>query len=257
MANFLSNVFGGANNSGTDDKTNQNQQQQQNNNNNNNDNNNNNNNNNNIDSQDNIWDNNSTTEDDNNNNNNNQNQNQNQNQQTKDADTLFKEHIESLQLTNGLDLAKIQEDLREGKVDSLNEAFSNVAANTYKAAMTQMNSLVDSKIEAATEKAVSDANSTVKADLEIQEMQSSLPFTKDPNIEPVAKAVLAQFRSKGESVENAIAKTKEFFQNTAEKVGNVSIPPNDKPGTRNFSRNNQQQNNDQNIHDEWLDVLSQ
>lgn len=190
-----------------------------------------------------------------------QQQNVQQQQQGSTPQEQFAAHIDGLGLTNNVDMAKIQEDMQTGNTDSLSKAFQQVAANTYKATMLQMNELVDSKINKAqseTEKAASD---NWNADLAVREMNTKLPFTSDPNISPIATAVLNRFITKGDSVESAIKKTQDFFASTAQKINGTSMPPANSPGNSQFSQQNSDNNSNNqtqaNSHDEWLDVLAQ
>lgn len=253
MAGFLQNILGGG--SSSDDNKDEN-----NNNNSNNQNNDNNdpNNKDNIDKPTNIWETPKTDENNQQNNNqNNQNQN-NQNNQIAPEDAL-KNHIDGLDLTNGVDASKIQEDLQAGNTDSFTSALETVAANAYKASLTQMNTIMDSKIAAATEKATQDAKSSMDADIAVREMDSQLKFTADPNIAPIAKAVLNQFLKAGKDLPAAIKETADFFKSTNEKMNSVSTPPNNDLSNNNFNQQNNSNNNNekssQETHDEFLDLL--
>jgi len=215
---------------------------------------------NNVDNSGNIWE---TTvkKDENSNENNNQNQNTNQNTQTTDPAEALQKHIEGLDLTAGIDLSKIQEDLQTGSTESLNSAFESIAANSYKASMMQMNKIMDQKIAAAKEQAVQESKASLDADSATREMHVKLPFTTDPNIAPVAKAALNQFLKNGKDLPTAIQLTANFFKSTAEKISGVSTPPSNLDGSFNQNSNNEQNSNNNNNsnpsdHDEWLDLLS-
>ena len=133
-----------------------------------------------------------------------------------------------------------------------------VAANTYKATMLEMNSLVDSKIAQAKAETEQKSADNWNADLAVREMNASLEYTTDPDIAPIATAVLNRFIKQGDSVEKAIQNTNAFFASTAEKIGTPGISPSNAPGSTPF--NQQQSNNNQQkatSHDEWLDVLAQ
>jgi len=256
MAGFLDSVFGGSKQQSNDDNNNQNQNNQNNQNQNQNDNNNDNNNDN-LDSQTNIWEDKNQSSDDNKQN---QNQNQNQDQNTIDPTEAMANHIASLNLTDGIDLAQIQSDMQTGDSGSLNKAFETIAANTYQASLTQMNKLMDGKIAAATEKATQDANASMNANMAVREMNTQLPFTTDPNIAPVAKAVLNQFINNGAELTDAIKSTQKYFDAVGEKVNSAGKSAGDQPGGGNFNRNTNSNNNDQSgqkTHDDWLDVLAQ
>ena len=235
-----------------------------NNNNNSNDNNNqnsneNNNNSNNMDNNTSIWDNNDSSSDNNDQNNNQQNNQNNQNTETRSAGEIFNDHIQGLQLTDGVDVNKIQEDLANNDTESLQSAFESIASNTYKAGLQQANKLMDTKIEAAIEKAVAESGSAVNESMAVREMQSKLPFVSGQDIAPVAEAALKQFISKGLSVEDSIQKVAEFFNATAQAVSGNNNSQNS-PGNNNFNpnsfvSNNSNNQNNSNQDDSWMDVL--
>lgn len=248
-------------NSGNENKqnNNNNDNNSQNNSGNNNQNNNtdNNNNQNNIENNTSIWDNKPNKDD---------NQQQNQQQQNQntneDAASAFAKHISDLNLTNGVDVAKIQQDMSEGSTESLQEAFAKVSANTYQAAMTQMNRLVDNKVNAAVEKSVNESGSMLNENLAIREMNSEMSFTTDKNIAPVANAALKNLMDQGKSASEAIKEVAEFFKNTANMVsGSNGNSDSGAPGRNNFNRNNSvsnnENNNNSNDDDDWLKTLSQ
>ena len=71
-------------------------------------------------------------------------------------------------------------------------------------------------------------------------MQAVLSFTKQPAINPVATAVLAQLIKKGKSVEDAIIGVKAFFKQTALISGKelgVNTAPRSRPGQQPFNNN--------------------
>lgn len=217
------------------------------------------NNNNNVDNNTSIWDNNtSDSGNDNNNQNDQNNQNQNTNQNQQSPDEVFNKHVADLNLTNGVDLQKIEADMREGNTESLQAAFDTIAANTYKASLQQMNTLADNKIAAAMENAVSESTANMNSNLAVKELHTALPFVTDKNIAPVAEAALKQLMSKGASVEEAIKGVSDFFKATAEKVGGMSNAP-DNFSNNNYNRNSNQQqdNNNSGKDDSWMEFLTQ
>lgn len=264
MAGFMERFTGGNNN----DNNNQNNQNNQNQNNNSDDNDNNNNNqndnndnnqNNNMDNNKSIWDNNDNDLE--NNNQNNQQQN-NQNQETRSAGEIFNDHVAGLNLTDGIDLTQLQEDAQAGNTDSLNKAFETVAANVYKASLQQMNTLADTKITAAIEKAVSESTSVMNESTAVKEMQAALPFTSSRDIAPVAEAALKQIMSNGASVQEAVKQVSAFFESTANAVSggnNNQGSPTDgsfNPNTT-VNNNSNNQNNNSNQEDTWMNFLTQ
>jgi len=173
----------------------------------------------------------------------------------KSAQEQMQEHVASLDLTNGIDMEKVGEDMRNGDTKSFNEALSTAAGNAYTASMRQMSELVDAKISKITEQAVDQANTTMNSTLAVSQMQQQLSFTKDPDIEPIAKAALAQAMKQTDDVGAAIASVEKFFAKAATSITGVAQPPKNSSGNPQFpsdSNNNSGHTN----HDAWLDVLT-
>lgn len=245
-------------NNANNDSNNQNQNSQSNNDANNDDNNDSNNNNN-VDNNTSIWDNNINNDGNNDQNNNNQNQNnqQNNNQNQQTASEIFDQHVADLDLTSGIDLSKLQEEAADGNFESINKAFETVSANTYKAALQQMNTLVDNKIATAFDKAVSESSSAMNENMAIKEMHSALPFAGDKDIAPVAEAAMKQIMSQGASVSEAIEKVGQFFQSTAQKINGNSDNHQNSGFNPDGNVNNNSNNNNQNQGEEsWMDFLT-
>lgn len=223
---------------------------------------------NNIDNSKSIWDNKpKEVENDQNlnqNNANNSNSNDNNNNTNIDPQEALKSHIESLNLSDGIDLTKIQEDIQAGNNDSLTAAFSSIAENTYKASMMSMNKIMDAKIATVKTEAAQEASATMNAASAVREMNTALPFTSDPDIAPVAKAALNQFMQNGADLPTAIQAVTKFFKATAEKINSNGTPPTNLNGN-NFNQsqtfdssnnNNNNSNSTPSDHDEWVNLLS-
>lgn len=245
---FMQKVFGiGAQDENTD---NQNQ--------NDNDNNNNDNNNqNNIDPNKSIWDNN--VKEDNNDSDNNPSQTVvvKQEPATKSPEEQMNDHISGLNLAGGIDISKIAEDIRNGgDENTLLTAFEQIGANSYKAAVTSMNDLMDKKLAKVTEEATTQASSTMNSNLAVSQMQGSLAYTKDPDIAPVAKAALTQFIKNGDDVDTAIKNVEKFLMKTANTIGGTGKPPSDSSGNPSFPHNDNNNDSDDLGHKEFLDLLT-
>ena len=244
MSNFLNKVLG----IGNDDQNNTNDDQ--NNNSSNQNNNNNSNNDNNVDNNTSYWDNNKdggpkpnevapqTVEIV-------------QKPVEKTPEEQMQAHITGLNLTDGIDSNQIMEDIREGKPESFNAALQAVSGNAYRAAMTSMNEIINAKIAEVTETATANANASVSANMAVSQMQTEMPFTKDKDIEPIAKAVLTQALKSAGSTEEALVSVKGFF----EKMSGEITPPSSESGSPQFPGRDQN-NSGQKSHDDWLDVLT-
>lgn len=71
-------------------------------------------------------------------------------------------------------------------------------------------------------------------------LRSALPFTGNPNVSPIADAVLSAAMTAGKSADDAINMVRQFFQQTT-KLGakdlGISLPPSNAPGSGRFGAN--------------------
>jgi len=144
-----------------------------------------------------------------------------------DAD-FIKDYVSKIDFTDSVDTTKIYEGLSSGDPAALNAALSQVAQNTFKRALIDTNKLINSRVDAAVETAVAKSRSGVHGDLAVQSMNVEMPFTKDPAVDPIAKAVLAQFMKKGQDASTAIDNVKKFFKRThqiSSKDLGINKPP--------------------------------
>ncbi len=163
------------------------------------------------------------------------------------GDAFIKDYVGKINFTDGVDASKIYEGLSTGDPAALNAALSQVAQNTFKRALIDTNKLITSRVNAAVEQAVSKSRSNVHGDLAVQSMNVEMPFTKNAAIEPIAKAVLAQFMKKGQDAPSAIANVKKFFQRThqiSSKYLGINKPPKGTGRIRNTTPGNENDCND-------------
>jgi len=200
---------------------------------------NNNNNNNNVEPYVNLW---------------NTNNNQQQNQQTAaqqnqpvvqpqaapqaDPQEQLNQHIEGLNLTSGIDLSTLQSDIQEGNTESVMNALKAVAANSYKASMSDMQQMVQSQITAAVDTAVQKSQGNFESSTLVRDMHQKLEFTQAPEIEPMAKAVLAQFVKQGKSPTEAVTEVGKFFEHVGNKVAGTQNAPVNVPGANPYNQSN-------------------
>ena len=176
-------------------------------------------------------------------------------QQTVSPAEAMQQHIASLDLNANVDLQAISTELQEGKTEALQVAFDNMAANTYKAAVLNTNRLMETKIAEAVETAVKQANGTVNANLAEQEMHKMIPMTSQPDVSPIAKAVLTKMIEKSGSVNEAIQGVEKFFKAVSNAGAEqfTDLPVNQpRPGQDPFGNNPQPKVDD----DYYLDLLS-
>lgn len=173
-----------------------------------------------------------------------------------DPTEVFDEYIKGLDLASGLDMAKISGDLNQGNTESLDNAFSTIASNTYRQAMVDMSKVIDQKVEAGVAKAVQQSSNASQSDMAVKHMNTELNFTKNPVIAPVASAVLAQLIKKGKSTEDAVNGVREFFKQTsqlsAKELGRQN-PPHSRPGNQRFD--NPVNSDDAENEIDWMETL--
>jgi len=169
-----------------------------------------------------------------------QNGQQQQQQAQGDPAADLQKHIESLNLTGGIDMAKVATDMQAGDATGFQGALQQVAENSYKAAMGDSQKMMQSQIAAAVDAAVSKADGNHQSSTLIRDMNSALPYTEAPEIAPIAKAVLTRFIKDGKSHKEAIAETDKFLQHVGTSVAasDGSAPPRT-PGSGNYSQQQQ------------------
>lgn len=177
-------------------------------------------------------------------------------QQTPNADEAFNTYIEGLDLTKDIDLGKVSEDLNQGNTESLGNAFSSIAAKTYRQAMIDMSKVIDQKVSAGVEAAVQQSSNAAQGTQAVRQMNTLLEFTKNPAIAPVAGAVLAQLMKKGKSTEDAVEGVRKFFQNTSKisaKALGMHNAPRGRPGNQPFNGAGDIADDDEET--DWLETL--
>ena len=159
---------------------------------------------------------------------------QQQQSQQRTPQEIFDEHITSQNFLRDIDVEKIASELTAGNTDSLKASLGSLAKNVYTSALTNMNTVIDKKVEAGIAKAVEQAKGNIGSDFAIQAMQRKLPFTAKPAIAPMATQVLEQLIKKGKSVDDAVDGVNQYFRETA-KLYTKDLPPQSRPGSGRFS----------------------
>jgi hypothetical protein len=176
-------------------------------------------------------------------------QNPQQQQQPSDPTAAFNAHVESLRLTDGINFQQVANDLAQGNHTSLEAAFKSLGANSYRAGVSDAQRLMNGKIDDAVNKAVNQSTGNYKSDMIVNRMNDSLPFTKAPEIAPIAKAVLTQMISKGKTHDEAIEEVGKFFQHVGNTVNHNTQAPEGNPGSRNY-------NNRQTTTTDWDEIFT-
>lgn len=185
-----------------------------------------------------------------------------QGQPPADPGTFLNNHIATLNLTNGIDMAQIAEQMRDGDHSGMQAALGTIAANSYRAAMLDANKLINAKVESAITEAQKRSGADFASTMALQQLHEALPFTSDDLVKPMAENVFLRFIKKGQSVQDAIKNTGEYFKHTmqaAQKDLQMSAP-NGRPGQRGFNQpSNTQQHQGTNTaeEDDWLNILGQ
>ena len=153
-----------------------------------------------------------------------------------DPAEAFAKHVEGLGLTSGIDANSVMEAVRNGEPDALQQAFSQIASNTYRHAMVNANKLVQQQVEKAVEQATEKATSSMDSKNAVAEMHRALPFTKDEAVAPMANAVLKQALDKtGGDVQQSLKTLEGYFKAFYDHAsGDLGLPSgdsfNDNPG---------------------------
>ncbi len=164
-------------------------------------------------------------------------QNQQQQQQQSDPNATFTKHIDSLDFTGGIDMAASMAAIQQGDAEAFGKLINQIGANAYRNSLIDANKVVQQrvdKMEKSVKADVSSANAT--SDL-VKEMNTQLPFTKNPAFAPVAQLTLTQFLGKGVAPDKAIEEVGKYFQNLSGEVGKLnSNAPSGRPAG-NFGSN--------------------
>lgn len=153
---------------------------------------------------------------------------------TPDPAAIFAKHVEGLNLAKGLDFASVEPGDHEG----MQKLFQQGLANVYQAAMLDANRLVQASVEKAVEAAVSKSGENVNMTMAVKEMHSAMPWTSDPDVGPVAKAVLSRNLNKGLPLSQALENTRNYFKKVGGLVNGTQNGNNN--NRSNFSAHNQQ-----------------
>lgn len=108
------------------------------------------------------------------------------------------------------------------------------AEDAYRHGMIDNQNVLKNKLDAAVEQAVTRSDGSRRASEVVNMMNTALPFTKDPDIKPVADALLSQQIKNGKSPEDSIKIITAFFKRTSGLTAR-SLEDNGPPGNGGFS----------------------
>ncbi len=131
--------------------------------------------------------------------------------------------------------------------NSLREVYKTTIMDTMKM-LSQMRGQMMDEIKTESQ-AVHTAGQNTSA------LRAALPFTSNPNVSPIADAILAATMQAGKSADDAIGTVRQFFQQTiklsAKDLG-ISLPPSNAPGSGRFGGNAEDEAGDV----DWVALLS-
>lgn len=168
-----------------------------------------------------------------------------------DPNKQVEDYLNSL----GLDLDMsddIMEAARNGDFAGMKDAIGASNKKLYKQFLKDSGRMMDATVSRAVEAAVTKALGTVNTSSLVKRMNADLPFTKDPNVAPIAQSVLGRMmKHYNGDEEKAISNTKAFFKKmqglTANDLGGDA--PGGRPGNRRYGNNGGNEA-------DWLSVLS-
>lgn len=145
------------------------------------------------------------------------------------SDNANAKHPSLDEIVNAKDFGEFSDDLIRKAVDGdsteFKQGLTSLSRRIYKTAIQDANALMEAKLAKFKTDMESTMESRKKADSLIATMKSSLEFTKNPEIEPVATQVLAGYIRKGLSVDEALGATKQYFGNLAKSFNDSTNKP--------------------------------
>lgn len=168
-------------------------------------------------------------------------------------------------LYEGIDIGKMMKAATDGNEEDFGAIFAKGMENAAKVATIAAERIVNAKVKQASESAVTEATTTTRNDLALDQLHKDLPFTLDPALAPVAKSVLNGFLAQGHNVQESLKLSGEYFEATAKATGaHFDMVPKKEQGgsprTRPFSqsRGDGDENNNQggDPENDWVDTLT-
>ena len=145
------------------------------------------------------------------------------------SDNANAKHPSLDEIVNAKDFGEFSDDLIRKAVDGdsteFKQGLTSLSRRIYKTAIQDANALMEAKLSKFKTDMESKMESRKQADSLIATMKSSLEFTRNPEIEPVATQVLAGYIRKGLSVDEALGATKQYFGNLAKSFNDSTNKP--------------------------------
>ena len=151
-----------------------------------------------------------------------------------DSSKAFQEHLATMDFTQGLDMQAAADKMREGDMTGMQGVMNDMGRQVFQQAVMLTSEFTKQQVERGVAEALQKSKGSFSADLAQRELQDRFPAAKDPTIAPVANGVFARFLERGQTVEEAIKNTENYFANMANKFN----PPNKqaRPGSGGFNK---------------------
>ena len=145
----------------------------------------------------------------------------------------FQEQLKGMDFTQGLDFQGAADKMREGDMTGMSAVMNSMGQQVFQKAVMLTSEYTKQQVEKGVAEALQKSKGHFSADLAERELHDKFPAAKDPTIAPVANGVFARYLERGQTVEEAIKNTEQYFANMANKFN----PPNrqGRPGTGGFN----------------------
>ena len=143
--------------------------------------------------------------------------------------------IDNMQLTADFDVAELTKDMDEGAaavVQKVADGMQGVARKIFMQSMLATRRMNDQLAERMKKEASSHAQNNMRFNSAQTLLESKLPTLKDPAYAPIAQASLSQFLNQGMSMEAAVDRTVQYFQQMSGNLNKhfTGQNPNARPG---------------------------
>lgn len=146
----------------------------------------------------------------------------------------FQEHMATMDFTQGLDFQAAADKMRDGDMTGMQGVMNDMGRQVFQQAVMLTSEFTKQQVDQGVAEALQKSKGSFSADLAQRELQERFPAAKDPTIAPVANGVFARYLERGQTVEEAIKNTENYFANMANKFN----PPNRqlRPGQGGFNK---------------------
>lgn len=144
----------------------------------------------------------------------------------------------------------IQNFVEKGDSKGLAAALQKSQREMYRETMLDSSRMVNSAIDRAVDKAVQKATGNFQTDKAKDTLRRVVPLANNPNVAPIAEAIMSTFIKKGQSHADAASNVSKVF-NAIRGVKGKDIGVDDPPRDRNGNRGGAAQNDDEDMID-WM-----